>query len=1459
MASQFRAWHGKLGTQEMTRRQRLRTLRCEALEDRRLLSATVERSALSDGPVAIYSATGTDVNPTVELRNAEFVSQTDLDGDTYMRGASLKMTFQINASDGNPLGAYEKIYVSTGGGYTLLTQTALHIVQPGAQGTDTYLTIAPSQLGAQDQTDYSFKIDVYQYGTGNLDYSLTIDGRFEDRNHDVRDTGPNTVLVYMAADNAMEGALLNDYVEMISLANPDANIVVQLDRGGGSALYGGWTTAYRFLVSANTDPIPDNSLLDPDAPNFVYNTEVNMGSATTLQNFITWGRDAFPAVNEILDIRGPGDGWRNGMAYDAASGDWLSMADFHSAIGGATNGGANPLDVILIDSGANSGTPAGLAGIEVAYEVKDYATYFLASADRNNSLGMKYRDLFDWQYLYNGVTPRDWAISAVDSFVGQYAGASTAYESITLLDLREVQNITTGMNTLSAALLNDLANSRSVLSSALSASRRYAYGTSNNRYVDLGDFLYNILNRTANTDVYTAASNVRDMLLSSSVIIDHWANPSGFGGTNNNAREFWIYHPSSYSDSDLRNDYNATNLSYLQSGDPLWDNVLLSELTAMPTISSQLSDSPDPSWSAGGPNSIVTLTATATDSDGTVTKVQFYRETNGTTGLQIADDTLVSEDTTGFNGWTSTFSVQGWATGTTYTYYAYAIDDQGVGSAQGSGTLFTTTNTVNIGARLEITDDSGPTTDRNVNIVNPWFGAYSPTASFQLSNTGDTLGIISNIVLQGTNSSDFVLTLFNNTGGPVANNPVGSTSWLGNYTIPPSSTYTLKVQFLPPAPAVDHTAVVMFDSTMPAAVSNTLTLHGTWSPTSALNFDFGLSNSPVAPGYTQVVPTKTYGAGDGFGWSTGTISALDRSVSDPLTTDFAVTTDGTFQVDVPNGNYRLTVLVGDPTQARDQMQLSLDGTVIDTLSTAAGEVLTRSYQISVTTGHFALNLKDLGGSDPSAVLNALRVQQDFAATYDFGTTSSPLAAGAFRVADTKTYNPLLPIAGSDYGWAPNGSVAPTIVATDTGIGPALTEDNHLLTYGTFYMEVPNGNYSVTVGLGDASGKAHNNIRVYVQGTYADLVSTTVAVPLVQKTYSTVVTDGRLRVGFDDFDANGSTSAPADVCVTHISLQKSTDLQFDFGTSSSPVMAQYIGVNNATTYNLTQGYGWTQGTITSFNTGTGTAMQKDSNRTNDGTFVVDVPRGTYDVTVTMGEYRQVFSGIGVYLEGTQVDTVNIVPSGVPFSWLYNKTYTAVDVADGQLTLRLTGAGPYATISGLAIKQVSTYLPPPVGSGFAAALTFAADASGDTLTTADAQTALLAAIGRWELAGLPSSDVQVLRSVSVAVVDLGNSGLARLSGNTLYLDDDAAGMGWFVDATPAADEEFALQAGSGRLLAVDSAAVDRIDLLSVVAHELGSRLSLGGSAAEDLLSTNWFKSERRVPSRDDVDALFASLNG
>jgi hypothetical protein len=57
--------------------------------------------------------------------------------------------------------------------------------------------------------------------------------------------------------------------------------------------------------------------------------------------------------------------------------------------------------------------------------------------------------------------------------------------------------------------------------------------------------------------------------------------------------------------------------------------------------------------------------------------------------------------------------------------------------------------------------------------------------------------------------------------------------------------------------------------------------------------------------------------------------------------------------------------------------------------------------------------------------------------------------------------------------------------------------------------------------------------------------------------------------------------------------------------------------------------------------------------------------------------------------------------------------------------------------------------------------------------------------------------------------------------VVIDRDAAGHGWFVDATPGDDKEFVGGTASrGRsLTALDPRAVDRVDLLSVVAHELG----------------------------------------
>ncbi len=81
------------------------------------------------------------------------------------------------------------------------------------------------------------------------------------------------------------------------------------------------------------------------------------------------------------------------------------------------------------------------------------------------------------------------------------------------------------------------------------------------------------------------------------------------------------------------------------------------------------------------------------------------------------------------------------------------------------------------------------------------------------------------------------------------------------------------------------------------------------------------------------------------------------------------------------------------------------------------------------------------------------------------------------------------------------------------------------------------------------------------------------------------------------------------------------------------------------------------------------------------------------------------------------------------------------------------------------------------------------------------------------------------VFLKVVDLPGNMLGAASRNTVYLDINAARHGWFVDPTPTRDEAFYQGRSDNHLVAErDSLAADRMDLLTVVLHELGHVLDL-----------------------------------
>ena len=88
--------------------------------------------------------------------------------------------------------------------------------------------------------------------------------------------------------------------------------------------------------------------------------------------------------------------------------------------------------------------------------------------------------------------------------------------------------------------------------------------------------------------------------------------------------------------------------------------------------------------------------------------------------------------------------------------------------------------------------------------------------------------------------------------------------------------------------------------------------------------------------------------------------------------------------------------------------------------------------------------------------------------------------------------------------------------------------------------------------------------------------------------------------------------------------------------------------------------------------------------------------------------------------------------------------------------------------------------------------------------------------------------------------------------IVLDVDAAGFGWYVDATPDDNIEFTVDIGDHMLLAAgNSEAAGKIDLLTVVSHEIGHLLGFDhseGSGGHELMDETLKAGVRLLPEAE-----------
>ncbi len=383
---------------------------------------------------------------------------------------------------------------------------------------------------------------------------------------------PWTVMIYLDGDNDLEDEAIADFLEMAEVDNPHVNIVVQFDRAaGGDPNFGDWTTTKRFHVTHGMEPTAANQVEDIG--------EANMAAPATLTAFINWARTNYPAQHYALVLWNHGDGWRAPMGANPLfkgicvdGGDSLLMQELRQALDDATNSGANPIDVISMDA-------CLMGGLEVAYEIKEYARYFAASAELVPGDGCEYQVILDPVYLSATTTPEVWAENVVSAYRDHY---DVYNENPTFMAARTsaVGPLSAAVSDLASVLISNMATERSNIESARASARRYTDepSSSGNPYyeyvIDLYDFCRDLQILSSNTNIENACLAVRQWITDD--LLANWWADLDYPGTTFYQRCFWIYFPPDYTGQYAtdRDNYNGSYLSFLSDPNQRWDEFL---------------------------------------------------------------------------------------------------------------------------------------------------------------------------------------------------------------------------------------------------------------------------------------------------------------------------------------------------------------------------------------------------------------------------------------------------------------------------------------------------------------------------------------------------------------------------------------------------------------------------------------------------------------------------------------------------------------------------------------------------------------------------------------------------------------------------------------------------------------------------------------------------------------------
>jgi hypothetical protein len=323
-----------------------------------------------------------------------------------------------------------------------------------------------------------------------------------------------TVLVYLAADNDLEGAAMADIKEMERVGSRpgQVEIVVQVDRGASDDRpHGDWHRARRYHVTRGPSRHRVTSTLLADLG------DVNTGDPRVLEDFLAFGVRAYPAERYALIIWNHGSGvyvpeeilalsgassrggvipdtmrlqphrlvsslvpLGFGLAYDDWAEDCLDTRELERVLAAGHRRLGRKIDLVGMDA-------CLMAMIEIAWQMRDHAGVLVGSEEIEPGTGWPYAAILRDLSARPSMSPAQLATTIVRRYAASYRWPGPGV-SQSAIDLSRLDDLVDAVDRLARVMLAALPGSHPAIADA----RRRTLSFFNDHYVDLHHFASNL-------------------------------------------------------------------------------------------------------------------------------------------------------------------------------------------------------------------------------------------------------------------------------------------------------------------------------------------------------------------------------------------------------------------------------------------------------------------------------------------------------------------------------------------------------------------------------------------------------------------------------------------------------------------------------------------------------------------------------------------------------------------------------------------------------------------------------------------------------------------------------------------------------------------------------------------------------------------------------------------------------